>query len=228
MSILNECPGEGYKLCRKKLHWYLPDASKRGCRICLNTTRRNRYRSDEIFRQKLIERSLKYEKLNQDLVNKKRKDRYHADKNFKEKTLKRCKRNFKKRWHENTEWREEKKKKTKEWIKKNRHKELEYKQQKRAAKLKAVPLWAKREKIKEIYALANQRTKETGVLHHVDHMYPLRSKWLCGLHIETNLQILTAEENTSKGNRVWPGQLDCQKGSVYDIFSKDLTDLLND
>jgi hypothetical protein len=51
---------------------------------------------------------------------------------------------------------------------------------------------------------------------------------MCGLHVENNLQIITGSENTRKGNRVWPGQLDCQKGYIYDIFPKELTDLLDD
>ena len=38
----------------------------------------------------------------------------------------------------------------------------------------------------------------------VDHIIPLNSKVVCGLHIETNLRIIDLEENKSKGNRFKP------------------------
>jgi hypothetical protein len=98
----------------------------------------------------------------------------------------------------------------------------------RATKRQAVATWGNENSIKKFYAKRAELTKLTGIEHHVDHIYPLKSDWLCGLHVENNLQILTETENTSKGNRTWPGQLDCQKGSVYAIFPKELTDLLND
>lgn len=67
----------------------------------------------------------------------------------------------------------------------------------RAMRLQATPVWADIDKIKNIY-----NTCPEG--YHVDHIYPLLSDWVCGLHVHENLQHLSAKDNMQKGNRkVW-------------------------
>lgn len=75
----------------------------------------------------------------------------------------------------------------------------------RALRVKATPVWADDFVIEEAYALARLRTKTTGVAHHVDHIVPLISRLVCGLHCEFNLQVIPGIENITKNNRYWPG-----------------------
>lgn len=74
----------------------------------------------------------------------------------------------------------------------------------KAAKIRALPLWADLEKIQEFYSEAHRLTKETGVIHQVDHIVPLQSKLVSGLHVEANLRVIPKRENCSKQNRFWP------------------------
>lgn len=95
--------------------------------------------------------------------------------------------------------------KSKEWRQNNRDKTIFYKAQRRSLKNNATPKWItdeQKEQIKKIYAEARRITEETGIPHHVDHIHPLRGKNFCGLNVHYNLQILTAEENMKKGNRL--------------------------
>jgi hypothetical protein len=69
---------------------------------------------------------------------------------------------------------------------------------------RATPLWANKFYIDEIYRLAKLRTKIMGFDWHVDHIVPLQSKLVCGLHCETNLCVIPAKQNQIKGNRYWP------------------------
>jgi hypothetical protein len=70
-----------------------------------------------------------------------------------------------------------------------------------AAKLMATPKWVNLKAIRKIYEQACAMSLQTGIPHHVDHIIPLRSKTVCGLHVEWNLQILDALSNTKKLNK---------------------------
>lgn len=90
------------------------------------------------------------------------------------------------------------------WSKENPEKGQARKAQRRAQKLKATPAWANQFFIQEAYHLARLRTQITGIQWDVDHIVPLKSPLVCGLHVEHNLAVIPSKANASKGNRFWP------------------------
>lgn len=101
-------------------------------------------------------------------------------------------------------WRRRNKEKSsgysKRWAKKNRDKVNARRMKRLASKIQRTPKWANLELIAKFYSEASRLTKQTGIRHHVDHVVPLQGVLVSGLHVEFNLQILTADENVSKGN----------------------------
>ena len=70
---------------------------------------------------------------------------------------------------------------------------------------KATPLWlTKKQKaeIRQIYQIAITMSKTTGEQYVVDHIVPLRSDSVCGLHVPWNLRVITQEENLKKSNKL--------------------------
>lgn len=62
------------------------------------------------------------------------------------------------------------------------------------------PSWANIEQMQKIYKDCIERNNSAGcVAFHVDHIIPLRGKYVSGLHVETNLRVIPAAENLKKG-----------------------------
>lgn len=194
----------GFKLCRKGLHQY--PAVKKRCPEC-HTTSRNRWRAKNIERDRELKR--RWQKQNF-------KKKQEHEKHWREQNPERN-RELKRRWYKQNISQEQER--NRRWREKNPDK-IRSKVMRRIAKKKqATPPWADHAAIDAIYAESVRLEQETGIAHHVDHIYPLTSPFLCGLHIAENLQVLSAAENQSKSNRIWPGQLDVQKLPIKRLFT---------
>jgi hypothetical protein len=90
-------------------------------------------------------------------------------------------------------WREE----NPDWIR------ADNKTRRRKHRLATPPWLTPRQKaeIRNLYIIAITMTKTTGERYVVDHIVPLRSEVVCGLHVPWNLRVLTQEENLAKSNQ---------------------------
>lgn len=68
-------------------------------------------------------------------------------------------------------------------------------------KLQATPLWVNYTRINALYSLAAMLTKATGEKHHVDHIVPIKNKYVCGFHVYENLKVIPAKQNLLKSNK---------------------------
>lgn len=73
----------------------------------------------------------------------------------------------------------------------------------------ATPLWLSRRQkseTRQLYQIAITMTQTTGEQYVVDHIYPLRSDVVCGLHVPWNLRVVTQAENLQKSNSLPPDE----------------------
>lgn len=174
-------------------------------RLACNTCR---YKQTKSWKENNRERRNELNRLSharcRDGVNSRRRERYkESDKTeHKERTAKWRNKNLDYIRAVNKKWREENKERQKitarAWIQNNRARVREKWQRREARKMRAVPSWANLDAIRLIY------NKAEGVGYHVDHIVPLHSKIVCGLHCEVNLQLLPPIENKRKSNIYWP------------------------
>jgi hypothetical protein len=92
------------------------------------------------------------------------------------------------------------------WRENNRDKDNAKQSRRRAHKLSLIPKHLKncpieKQRMVNIYKLRRLISKATGIVHHVDHMWPLSAG---GPEWSGNLQIITAHENISKRDKVDP------------------------
>jgi hypothetical protein len=92
---------------------------------------------------------------------------------------------------------------TAKWAKENAYKKRYYRAKRIAAVLNATPTWANLKEIEGIYKQAEALSKKTNQKYEVDHIIPLQGKFVSGLHVHWNLQVISMEENRKKGNGLW-------------------------
>lgn len=157
---------------KKADRWNLLDNE---CRNCANS-RCKTYRIDNL--EKELHRDSIYKSKNKSILAEKRKERYreNPDKEIN---------------------------KVREWQILNKDKVNAAQAKRRASKLFATPRWLVLEHFETIasfYSEAKNIEQQTGIKHHVDHIVPLQGKYVCGLHVPWNLQIVTMEYNMAKSN----------------------------
>ncbi len=92
----------------------------------------------------------------------------------------------------------------KEYYKENRHKFIAQNALREERIRHATPPWLTKEQRLEmelVYRNADELTALTGVRHEVDHIWPIKGRKSCGLHVPWNLQVITWKENNRKRAR---------------------------
>jgi len=156
-------------------------------------------------RESILAKHKAYYAANREAIRAKQKAYRDANKDrINKKELERIRLNPEQKRRSNAAYRAANKEKRAAWVKENAALFRHYTSRRKAAKRQATPAWANQFFIEEAYRLADLRTKMTGIDWHVDHIVPLISPLVCGLHVEHNLRVIPGVENLRKNNKHWP------------------------
>lgn len=92
----------------------------------------------------------------------------------------------------------------KEYYESNKSRYTAWSKKYKLRKIQRTPKWLTHEdylRIESLYELSQRLSIETGILHHVDHIIPLKGEFVSGLHTPENLQILPWIDNLQKSNK---------------------------
>lgn len=95
-----------------------------------------------------------------------------------------------------------------------------YNAKRRMSKLQRTPKWSNMEEIKNIYELSSYFQNTFHIKYNVDHILPLQSKFVSGLHVVENLQIISKKENNFKYNTFVPYGISHHTQYIHAIHNK--------
>ena len=118
---------------------------------------------------------------------------------------------------------EKKRQKMRRWSKLNPDKAAAHAAKRRAVLLKATPRWlttADHAEIAGRYSFAALMTQITGVRYEVDHLIPLQGRTARGLHVPSNLRVVTESENRRKHNKFFEVDFDSCSHSLRELAAE--------
>lgn len=143
-------------------------------------------------RQKYIDRAAKWKKDNPDKVVESGRRRYVKNRKA---ILERTNAYY----HANPE---SAKARQREWNNRNKDRTCSYVSARRRRIREQCPSWQDPMDMRSFYLEARKLSKQTGIPHHVDHIHPLKGANFSGLHVPWNLQVIPAEDNLAKSNKL--------------------------